>query len=89
MLFSIVTAPIYISTNIQQLKNSFSSTPSLAFVICRLLNDLCEVIPHCSFDLHLKDYILAECFIIIKLNEIYKSHNSLMGVFKEVFERNP
>ena len=32
------------------------STPSPAFVICRLFNDgqsdWCEVVPHCSFDLH-------------------------------------
>ena len=32
------------------------STPSPAFVICRLFNDghsdQCEVVPHCSFDLH-------------------------------------
>ena len=32
------------------------STPSPAFVVCRLFNDghsdWCEVVPHCSFDLH-------------------------------------
>ena len=37
-------------------KVSFFSTPSPAFVICRLFNDghfdWCEVVPHCSVDLH-------------------------------------
>ena len=37
-------------------EGSLFSTPSPAFVICRLFNDAhsnwCEVIPHCSFDLH-------------------------------------
>ena len=32
------------------------STPSLAFIVCRLFagghSDWCEVIPHCNFDLH-------------------------------------
>ena len=36
-------------------KGSLFSTPYLAFVICRLFDDVCsdrcEVIPHCSFDL--------------------------------------
>ena len=37
-------------------EGSLFSTPSSAFVICRLLNDghscWCEVVPHCSFNLH-------------------------------------
>ena len=37
-------------------KGSLFSTPSPAFVICRLFNDghsdQCEAVPHCSFDLH-------------------------------------
>ena len=36
-------------------ENSFFSTPSLAFIVCRLFDDghsdWCEVIAHCSFDL--------------------------------------
>ena len=32
------------------------STPSPAFIVCRLFDDghsdLCEVVPHCSFDFH-------------------------------------
>ena len=47
-------APTYISTAVWE--GSLFSTPSLAFIICRLLNDShsdrCEVVPHCSFDLH-------------------------------------
>ena len=37
-------------------EGSFFSTPSPAFVICWLFNDghsdQCEVVSHCSFDLH-------------------------------------
>ena len=40
----------------QQCKGSLFSTPSLAFVICRLFtgghSDWHEALPHCSFDLH-------------------------------------
>ena len=40
-------------------EGSLFSTPSPAFIICRLFNDghsdQCEVIPHCSFDLHFSD----------------------------------
>ena len=37
-------------------EGSFFSTPSPAFIVCRLFNnghsDWCEVMAHCSFDLH-------------------------------------
>ena len=40
----------------QQCKSSLFSTPSPAFIVCRLFDgghsDRCEVIPHCGFDLH-------------------------------------
>jgi len=40
----------------QQCKCSLFSTPSPAFIACRLFNDAhsdwCEVISHCSFDLY-------------------------------------
>ena len=54
ILFSTLAAPIYIPTNSV---GGFSfSTPSPAFLICRLFNDChsdwCQVVPHCSFDLH-------------------------------------
>ena len=43
-------------TNLIVREGSLFSTPSPAFVICRLLNDghscWCEVVPHCSFNLH-------------------------------------
>ena len=39
--------------------NSVFSTPSPAFIACRLLDsshsDWCVVVPHCGFDLHLSD----------------------------------
>ena len=51
-------------------QGSSFSTPSLAFIICRLLDDghsgQCEVVPHCSFDLH-KDDIGHLAFIICRL----------------------
>ena len=54
MLFCIVAAPIYIPTN--SVGGFPFSTPSLAFVICRLFNDghsdWYKVIPHGRFDLH-------------------------------------
>ena len=56
ILFSIVVVPIYISTIVS--KGSIYSTPSPVF-ICRLFNDghsdQCEMVPHCSFALHLSD----------------------------------
>ena len=40
-------------------EGSFFSTPSPAFTVCRFFDDghsdQCEVIPHCSFDLHFSD----------------------------------
>ena len=37
-------------------EGSLFSTPSPAFIVCRFFDhghsDLCEVIPHCNFDLH-------------------------------------
>ena len=43
-----------VCTNLQG--SSLFSTPSTAFIIYRIFNDdhsdLCEVVPHCSFDLH-------------------------------------
>ena len=40
----------------QQCKSSLFSTPSPGFIVCRLVDDgrseQCEVISHCSFDLH-------------------------------------
>ena len=43
---------------------SLFSTPSPAFIACRLFDeghsDLCEVISHCSFDLHFSDNELRE-----------------------------
>ena len=44
----------------QQCKGSLFSTPSLAFIVCRLFDsshsDRCEMIPHCGFHFHFSDY---------------------------------
>jgi len=54
MIFSIVAAPIYIPTS-YVVGFPFLHT-SLSFIVCRLFSDghsdPCEVVPHCSFDLH-------------------------------------
>ena len=54
ILFSIVAVSIYIPTN--SARGSPFSTPSPAFIVCKFFDgghsDWCEVIPHCSFDLH-------------------------------------
>ena len=50
----IVSVPTYIPTNSEE--GSLFTTSSPPFVICRLFidghSDCCEVVPHCSFDLH-------------------------------------
>ena len=54
ILFSTVTAPIYIPTNSARV--FLFSIPSPAFIVCKLFgeghSDQCEVISHCGFDLH-------------------------------------
>ena len=51
---SIVAVSIYIPPTVQEL--SLFSTPSPAFIVCRLFDDghsdWCEEISHCGFDLH-------------------------------------
>ena len=53
-MFSIVIVSIYIPANSARGFPFFTSSP--AFTVCRFFNDghsnQCEVIPHCSFDLH-------------------------------------
>ena len=49
-----IVVSIYIPTAVQE--HSLFSTPSPAFIVCRLFDDghsnQCEVMSHCSFDLH-------------------------------------
>ena len=56
-MFSIVSALTYIPT--KSVGGSLYSTTSPEFVICRLFNDghsdWCDVVPHYSFDLHLRE----------------------------------
>ena len=55
ILSSIVAVSIYTPTKSAK-ECSLFSTPSPAFTVCKLFDDghsaWCEVIPHCSFDLH-------------------------------------
>ena len=58
ILFSMMAVPIYFPTNGVG-GFSFLYILSCIFVICRLLrddhSDQCEMVPHCSFDLHFSD----------------------------------
>ena len=73
-LFSLVAAPTYIPTNSVE---RFPLPPP-AFVICRLFNDFsdwCEVIPHCSFDLHFSDSDVGHllmCLLAICMSSLEK-----------------
>ena len=55
MVFCIVVYQFTFPLTEQQ--GSFYSTSSPAFIVCRLFDDghsdQCEMIPHCSFDLHI------------------------------------
>ena len=46
-------------TSLHSHQQSLFSTPSPAFIVCRLFgdghSDQCERIPHCGFDLHFSD----------------------------------
>ena len=54
MLFFLVAVPVYIPTS--SVAGSFFSKSSPTFIICTLFDighsDRCEVILHCSFNLH-------------------------------------
>ena len=54
ILSCIVAVSTYIPTN--SVRDTLFSTPFPALIVCRLFDDghsdLCEVISHCSFDLH-------------------------------------
>ena len=56
MLFSIGVVKFYIPEK----EGPLVFTLSLAFIVCRLFDDgcsdQCEVISHCSFDLHFSNY---------------------------------
>ena len=57
LLCSVVVVPVYIPTS--GAGGFLFPTPSLAFFVYRRFNDghsdWCEVVPHCSFDLHVSN----------------------------------
>ena len=50
-------------------EGSLFSTPSPAFIVCRFFDDghsdRCEVIPHCSFDLHFSNSDVEHLFVCL------------------------
>ena len=64
---------IYIPTTV--LEGSLFSTSSPAFIVCRFIDDVhsdrCEVIPHCSFDLHFsnnkRSWASFMCWLAIRM----------------------
>ena len=49
-------------------EGSFFSTPSPAFIVCRPFDghsDWCEVISHCSFDLHFSNSCIEHLFMCL------------------------
>ena len=60
-------------------EGSLFSTPSPAFIVCRLFNDghsdWCEVIPHCSFNLHFSNNERCWAFFQMFWWYLYLTHN--------------
>ena len=88
ILFFIVAALIYISTN--SVGSSLYSRPSPVCVICRGFNDghsdQCEVVPHYSFNLHLSNNLWRwTCFhvpnehLYISLEKCLLRYSTLFG----------
>lgn len=78
LLFSIVAVLIY--SPINTVEGFFFSTLSSAFIVYRFFHfghsDQCEIIPHCSFDLHFSNNQLCEylfiCLLVICISSLEK-----------------
>ena len=75
IIFSIMAAPIYISTNSFPHKFSLFSTSLLTFVICVLFGGSHSaryvVIPHCGFDLYTSDDVWWWASLYVPVGYLY------------------
>ena len=55
-------------------EGSLTSTPSLELIVCRVFDDghsvWCEVIPHCSFDLHFSNSDVEHLFMFVQFSSV-------------------
>ena len=87
ILFSIVAAQFTFPSTVWE--GYLFSTPSPAFIVCRLFDgghsDWCEMIPHCSFDLHFSNnewcWTSFHIFLVIYLSSLEKVYLDLLLIF--------
>ena len=86
-LFFIVSLLVWSPTN--SVKGSFFSTPSPAFIVCRLFDsshsDWREMVPHCGFDLDFSDNEWCWAFFHVFLSHLYVFFGEMSVYFFDPF----